>query len=67
MRILAPGDRLDGAGQRLLVQDGQVPHRIDDATGAGDEGIAVCFQHFPDVEVLLEDGCHGPGRDHRGR
>lgn len=25
-------------------------------TAARNEGIAVCFRHFPDVEVLLDDG-----------
>ncbi|GAA2964253.1 hypothetical protein GCM10010518_58600 [Kitasatospora cinereorecta] len=31
------------------------------------EGIAVCFQHFSDVEVLLDDGYLGLSRDHRGQ
>jgi hypothetical protein len=31
------------------------------------EGIAVCFQHFPDVEVLLDDGYLGLSRDHCGQ
>nr|WP_323379762.1 transposase [Streptomyces alkaliphilus] len=46
---------------RALWTDALRSGRMHDATGAGDEGIAVCFQHFPDVEVSLEDGCPGPG------
>lgn len=38
-----------------------------DATAARNEGIAVCFQHFPDVEILLDDGYLGLSGDHRGR
>lgn len=40
---------------------------MHDATAARNEGIAICFQHFPDVEVLLDDGYLGPSRDHRGQ
>lgn len=40
---------------------------MHDATAARNEGIAVCFQHFPDVEVLLDDGYLGLSRDHRGQ
>ncbi|MEU3694013.1 hypothetical protein [Streptomyces narbonensis] len=29
------------------------------ATAARNEGVAVCFQHFSEVEVLLDDGCLG--------
>lgn len=43
------------------------PGRMYDATAARNEGIAVCFQRFPDVEVLLDDGCLGLSRDHRGQ
>jgi hypothetical protein len=40
-----------------------VPHG---ATSARTEGIAVCFQYFSDVEVLLDDGPIARSRDHRG-
>ncbi|MFF9691482.1 transposase, partial [Streptomyces sp. NPDC014623] len=43
------------------------PGRMHDATAARNEGIAICFQHFPDVEVLLDDGYLGLSRDHRGQ
>lgn len=36
-------------------------------TATRNEGIAVCFQHFPDLEVLLDDGYLGLSRDHRGQ
>jgi hypothetical protein len=29
---------------------------MHNATAARNGGITVCFQHFPDVEVLLDDG-----------
>ncbi len=40
---------------------------MHDATAARNEGIAVCFLHFPDVEVLLDDGYLGLSSDHRGQ
>ncbi|MCE3030826.1 transposase [Streptomyces sp. CMSTAAHL-2] len=52
---------------RTLWADALRPRRIHDATAARNEGIAVCFQHFPDVEVLLDDGYLGLSRDHRGQ
>jgi hypothetical protein len=36
---------------------------MHDVTAARNECIAVCFQHFPDVEVLLDDGYLGLRRD----
>ncbi|MFJ8871331.1 transposase [Streptomyces sp. NPDC102473] len=41
--------------------------RLDDATAARNEGIGTCFQHFPDVEVLLDDGYLGLRCDHPGQ
>ncbi|MFF8036272.1 transposase family protein [Streptomyces sp. NPDC016626] len=52
---------------RTLWTDALRPGRMHDATAARNEGIAVCFQHFPDVEVLLDDGYLGLSRDHRGQ
>ncbi len=52
---------------RTWWTDALRPGRMHDATAARNEGIAVCFQHFPDVEVLLNDGCLGLSRDHRGQ
>jgi hypothetical protein len=52
---------------RTLWTDTLRPGRMHDATAARNEGIAVCFQHFPDVEVLLDDGYLGLSRDHRGQ
>lgn len=52
---------------RTLWTDAVRPGRMHDATAARNEGIAVCSQHFPDVEVLLDDGCLGLSRDHRGQ
>ncbi len=40
---------------------------MQDVTAARSEGIAVCFQHFPDVEVLLDDVYLDLSRDHRGQ
>lgn len=51
---------------RTLWSDAVRPGRMHDATAARNEGIAICFQHFPDVEVLLDDGYLGLSRDHRG-
>ncbi|WDO11211.1 transposase family protein (plasmid) [Streptomyces murinus] len=50
---------------RTLWTDALRPGRTHDATAARNEGIAACFQHFPDVEVLLDDGYLGLSRDHR--
>ncbi|MBP5933394.1 IS5/IS1182 family transposase [Streptomyces sp. LBUM 1479] len=52
---------------RTLWTDALRPGRMHDATAARNEGIADCFQHFPDVEVLLDDGYLGLSRDHRGQ
>lgn len=52
---------------RTRWTDALRPGRMHDATAARNEGIAVCFQHFPDVEVLLDDGYLGLSRDHRGQ
>lgn len=41
---------------RTLWTDALGPGRMHDATAARNEGIAICFQHFPDVGVLLDDG-----------
>ena len=37
---------------RTLWTDALRPGRMHDATAARNEGIAICFPHFPDVEVL---------------
>lgn len=52
---------------RTLWTDALRPGRMHDATAARNEGIADCFQHFSDVEVLLDDGYLGLSRDHRGQ
>ncbi|MFH9016384.1 hypothetical protein ACH4C6_34075 [Streptomyces sp. NPDC017943] len=52
---------------RTLWTDALRPGRMRDATAARNEGIAVCFRHFPDVEVFLDDGYLGLSRDHRGQ
>ncbi|MEV0889015.1 transposase family protein [Streptomyces microflavus] len=52
---------------RTLWTDTLRPGRMHDATAARNEGIAACFQHFSDVEVLLDDGYLGLSRDHRGQ
>ncbi|WP_189308756.1 transposase family protein, partial [Streptomyces albospinus] len=52
---------------RTLWTDALRPGRMHDATAARDEGIGVCFQHFPDVKVLLDDGYLGLRRDHPGQ
>ncbi|WP_190160985.1 transposase family protein [Streptomyces litmocidini] len=52
---------------RTLWTDALRPGRMHDATAACNEGIGTCFQHFPDVEVLLDDGCPGLRRDHPGQ
>ncbi|MBP2056272.1 hypothetical protein J2Z21_009290 [Streptomyces griseochromogenes] len=52
---------------RTLWTDALRPGCTHDATAARSEGIADCFQHFPDVEVLLDDGYLGLRRDHPTR
>lgn len=52
---------------RTLWTDALRPGRMHDATAVRNEGIAMCFQHFPDVEVLLDDGYLGLSRDHPGQ
>ncbi|MFD8525582.1 transposase family protein [Streptomyces capillispiralis] len=52
---------------RTLWTDTLRPGRMHDATAARNEGIAVCFQHFPDVEALLDDGYPDLSRDHCGQ
>lgn len=59
---------------RTLWTDALRPGRMHDATAARNEGIGACFQHFPHVEVLLDDGYLGLGvttparrSPHRGR
>jgi hypothetical protein len=56
-----------GRRGRTLWTDALRPGRMHDATAARNQGIAVCFQHFPDVEVLMDDGYLGLSRDHRGQ
>ncbi|MGW0548832.1 hypothetical protein [Streptomyces altiplanensis] len=50
------------AGHRghTLWTDALRPGRMHDATIARTEGTGVCFQDFPNVEVLPGNGC--PGR-----
>ncbi|MFE1907980.1 transposase family protein [Streptomyces gardneri] len=53
---------------RTLWSDARRPGRMHDATAARNEGIGgVYFQHFLDVEVLLNDGYLGLRRDHPGQ
>ncbi|WP_385625546.1 transposase (plasmid) [Streptomyces sp. P8-A8] len=52
---------------RTLWTDALRPGRMHDATAARNEGIGTCFRHFPDVEVLLDDGYLGLRRDHPGQ
>ncbi|MFJ8803008.1 transposase family protein [Streptomyces sp. NPDC102487] len=52
---------------RTLWTDALRPGRMHDATAARNEGIGICFQHFPEVEVLLDDGYLGLRRDHPGQ
>lgn len=51
---------------RTFWADALRPGRMDDVTAARNDGIIVCFRHFPDVEVLLDDGYLGLSRDHPG-
>lgn len=52
---------------RTLWTDALRPGRMHDATAARNEGIGACLQHFPDVEVLLDDDCPGLRRDRPGQ
>ncbi|MGI5372683.1 transposase family protein [Streptomyces sp. CA-251387] len=52
---------------RTLWTDALRPGRMHGATAARNEGLVVCFQHFPDVEVLLDYGYLGLSRDHPGQ
>ncbi|MCX5157853.1 transposase [Streptomyces sp. NBC_00264] len=52
---------------RTLWTDALRPGRMHDATAARNEGIGICFRHFSDVEVLLDDGYLGLRRDHPGQ
>ncbi|WP_176735584.1 transposase family protein [Actinacidiphila rubida] len=52
---------------RTLWTDALRPGRMHDVTAARNEGIAICFQNFPDVEVLMDDGYLGLRRDHPGQ
>ncbi|GAA2342552.1 transposase [Streptomyces kunmingensis] len=52
---------------RTLWTDALRPGRMHDATAARKEGIGTFFQHFHDVEVLLDDGYLGLRRDHPGQ
>ncbi|GAA1336959.1 transposase family protein [Streptomyces sanglieri] len=52
---------------RTLWTDALRPGLMHDATAARNEGIDICFQHFPEVEVLLDHGYLGLSRDHRGQ
>lgn len=51
----------------MLWTDALRPGRMHDATATRSEGIAVCYQHFPDEEALLDDGYSGLRRDHPGQ
>ncbi|MFF9490738.1 transposase family protein [Streptomyces sp. NPDC014676] len=52
---------------RTLWTDALRPGRIHDATAARTAGIGRCFDHFDLVQVLLDNGYPGLGRDHRGK
>jgi hypothetical protein len=52
---------------RTLWTDALRPGRMHDATAARNGGINTCFRHFPDVEILLDDGYLGLHRDHPGQ
>ncbi|GHA77181.1 hypothetical protein GCM10010345_93660 [Streptomyces canarius] len=51
----------------MLWADALRPGRMHDATAARNESIDLCFQYFPDMEVLLDDGYLGLRRDHQAR
>ncbi|MGW7412719.1 transposase family protein [Streptomyces sp. NPDC054863] len=52
---------------RTLWADALRPERMHDATAARAAGITGCFEHFGEVEVLLDDGYLGLSRDHPGQ
>ncbi|GAA3743543.1 hypothetical protein GCM10022205_32990 [Spinactinospora alkalitolerans] len=52
---------------RTLWTDALRPGRMHGATAARLTGIAACFCHFLQVEVLLDDGYLGLRRDHPTR
>ncbi|MFD5721565.1 transposase family protein [Streptomyces sp. NPDC127036] len=52
---------------RTLWADSLRPGRMHDATAARTAGIGPCFDHFDQVQVLLDDGYLGLSRDHRGK
>ncbi|GAA3503273.1 hypothetical protein GCM10019016_103830 [Streptomyces prasinosporus] len=56
----------DRRGRTVWI-DARRPGRMHDATAARNEGVAVCLQHIPDIEVFLDDGCLNGGRDLRGQ
>ncbi|MFI1176619.1 transposase family protein [Streptomyces melanogenes] len=51
---------------RTLWTDTMRPGRMHDVTAARTAGITGCFEHFEWVEVLLDDGYLGLGRDYPG-
>jgi hypothetical protein len=56
-----------GRRGRTLWADALRPGRMRDATAVRNEAVDACFQRFPDVEVLLDDGYLGLSRHHRGQ
>ncbi|MFE6904817.1 transposase family protein, partial [Streptomyces sp. NPDC057717] len=56
----------DWRGRNLWI-DALRPGRMHNATAAPNEAIAVYFQHFPDVEALLDDDHLRLRRDHPGQ
>ncbi|MFI2242685.1 transposase family protein [Streptomyces chrestomyceticus] len=52
---------------RTLWTDALRPGRMHDATAARSAGISRCFAHFALVQVFLDDGYLGLGRDYPGR
>ncbi|MGW1354298.1 transposase family protein [Streptomyces sp. NPDC002409] len=63
MKTTVIADRRD----RTSWTDALRPGRMHDATAARNEGVDICFQYFPDVEVLLDVGYPGLSHDHRGQ
>ncbi|MGW6218236.1 transposase family protein [Streptomyces sp. NPDC055109] len=52
---------------RTLWTDALRPGRMHDVTAARTAGIGPCFDHFDQVQVLVDDGYLGLSRDHRGK
>jgi hypothetical protein len=52
---------------RTLWTDALRPGRMHDMTAARNEGIAICFHNFLDVDVLMDVGYLGLRRDHPGQ